>query len=79
MYKVYLYDLGSYKYPDGIIDWNKVFNDLGVDKKTNDVYDEKKFMLCVIKYGITYMVPTLEEYNRHKAKELEAKKKMLTV
>ena len=74
MYKVYLKNLGSYRYPHGVIDWDKVYNDLGVDRSTCDVYDEQKFMISVLKYGISYIVVSLEEYNYNKKKELEAKK-----
>lgn len=64
--KVYLYDLGSYRYPsNNIVDWDKVYKDMGVDRKTNDVYDKSLFMLSVIKYGISYMIPTIEEWTEH--------------
>jgi hypothetical protein len=74
--KVYLYDLGSYEFPAiNLIDWDEVYKDVGVDRKTNDVYDEKLFMLSVLKYGIFYMIPTMEQWKQHRKEEMNRKTK----
>ena len=73
--KVYLYDLGSYEFPAiNLIDWDEVYKDVGVDRKTNDVYDEQLFMLSVLKYGIFYMIPTMEQWKEHRIEEMNRKK-----
>lgn len=67
MRKVYLHDLGSYEFRlrNNLIDWDLAYEDMGVDRKTNNIYDEPKFVLAVIKYGVTFITPTLEEWQEH--------------